>query len=48
MQVFTFLSSNSYLFSWGNIGCIMTKLEADQMALDLFANGYISIEEFPK
>lgn len=47
MEIFKFLGHDSYLFTWGNKGCLVSQIEADKIAFDLFANGLISINDFP-
>jgi hypothetical protein len=47
-NIFEFICENCYLFTWKNKACIVTKRQANLFAFDLFANGLINLDQFPK
>jgi hypothetical protein len=47
MKVFEFIQHDCYLFTWENKGTLVTQLQADKIAIDLLANGLITIQDFP-
>jgi len=47
MKIFEYIAPDCYLFSWENKGGLLTKKEANHMAIDLFANGLINLTDFP-
>jgi hypothetical protein len=47
MKVFEFIQHDCYLFTWEGNAVLVSQLQADQFAIDLLANGLISINDFP-